>query len=108
MSCLDQTIFKNQTGKTFSCICKKNQMSPSKTTSHINSWYASICIPQSNVACEIYIIVYYIFVVYSTSNQENTVNQLLYPGFVEEIVDAIRLNDTNSRYAVRFVLVILH
>ena len=40
------------------------------------------------------------FVVYSTSNQENTVNQLLYPGFVEEIVDAIRLNDTNSRYAV--------
>lgn len=37
--------------------------------------------------------------VYSTSNQENTVNQLLYPGFVEEIVDAIRLNDPNSRYA---------
>lgn len=37
---------------------------------------------------------------YSTSNQENTVNQLLYPGFVEEIVDAIRLNDPNSRYAV--------
>ena len=47
------------------------------------------------------------FVVYSTSNQENTVNQLLYPGFVQEIVDAIRLNDTNSRYAVCFVFVIL-
>ena len=41
---------------------------------------------------------------YSTSNQENTVNQLLYPGFVEEIVDAIRLHDTNSRYAVCFVI----
>ncbi len=47
------------------------------------------------------------FLVYSTSNQENTVNQLLYPGFVEEIVDAIRLNDTNPRYAVCFVLVSL-
>lgn len=45
-------------------------------------------------------------IVYSTSNQENTVNQLLYPGFVDEIVDAIRLNDTSSKYAVGFQLVI--
>lgn len=59
-----------------------------------------MCRSPSVVRCVLRMIPNVYLLVYSTSNQENTVNQLLYPGFVEEIVDAIRLNDPNSRYAV--------
>jgi hypothetical protein len=81
------------------CTCQTNFMLDS---------FISIRLTLPGVKCSMWKLYHNVFfLVYSTSNQENTVNQLLYPGFVEEFDDAIRLNDTNPRYAVCFVLVFL-